>query len=78
MESEVIILARYGIACMVPQISNVLMSRDPRGHGELSGYIEPMDYTDALFMASRDRRYVDFAESSEFLANVQVFFPRDV
>ena len=78
MKFEVIILAMSGIACMVHEFSDVLMSRGPRGHGEQSGYIEPMDYTDALFMASRDHRYADFAESWEFLANVQVFFPRDV
>ena len=77
-ESEVIILAMSEIACMVPQIFNVLMSRGPRGHREQSGYIEPMVYADALLMASCGHRYADFAEFSESIANVQVLFPRDV
>ena len=62
MESEVIILAMSEIACLVLEIFNVLMSRGPRGHRELSGYIEPMVYADALLMASRDHRYADFAD----------------
>ena len=52
--------------------------RDAAGKNPLSAYNEPVDYSDALFMASRDHRYADFAESWEFLANVQVFIPRDV
>ena len=78
METAVIILAMSGIACIVPEFSNVLMSRNPRGHGKMSAYNESVDCSDALFMALRDHMYADFAESWEFVANVQVFSPRDV
>ena len=78
MKTAVIILAMSGIACIVPEFSNVLMSRNPRCHGKMSAYNESVDYSDALFMASVDHMYADLAESREFLANVQVFSPRDV
>ena len=53
MKTAVIILAMSGIACIVPEFFNVRMSRNPRGHGKMSAYNEPVDYSDALFMASR-------------------------
>ena len=77
-DSEVIVLALSEIACMVLEVFNVLMNRCPRGHSEPRGYIEPMVYADALLMAACGHRHADFTSFSEFIANVQVFFPRDV